>query len=92
MKNYYYVNAPRDKTVKAAGLKILDCIGKCISELLKKSRLNRQSGSQVISIRKRAFFRDGALIPSRPVYVTFCNAGRELLSKFKATEQNQNLQ
>jgi hypothetical protein len=32
-KNYYYVNDPRDKTVKAARLKILDLIGKCISEL-----------------------------------------------------------
>jgi hypothetical protein len=36
-KNYRYVNAPRDKTVKATRLKILDCIGKCISELLKKT-------------------------------------------------------
>jgi hypothetical protein len=35
MKNYCYVNAPRDKIVKATRLKILDCIGKCISELLK---------------------------------------------------------
>ncbi len=37
-KNYRYVNAPRDKTIKATRLKILDCIGKCISELLKKNR------------------------------------------------------
>jgi hypothetical protein len=36
-KNYRYINAPRDKTVKASRLKILDCIGKCISELLKKT-------------------------------------------------------
>jgi hypothetical protein len=36
-KNYRYINAPRDKTVKATRLKILDCIGKCISELLKKT-------------------------------------------------------
>ncbi len=36
-KNYSYINAPRDKTVKATRLKILDCIGKCISELLKKT-------------------------------------------------------
>jgi hypothetical protein len=27
-KKYRYVNAPRDKTVKATRLKILDCIGK----------------------------------------------------------------
>jgi hypothetical protein len=37
MKNYHYVNAPRDKTVKATRLKILYCIGKCISELLKEN-------------------------------------------------------
>jgi hypothetical protein len=36
-KNYRYINAPRDKTVKATMLKILDCIGKCISEFLKKT-------------------------------------------------------
>ncbi len=36
-KNYRYVNAPRDKTDKATRLKILDCIGRCISELLKKT-------------------------------------------------------
>jgi hypothetical protein len=34
-KNYRYVIAPRDKTVKATRLKIIDCIGNCISELLK---------------------------------------------------------
>jgi hypothetical protein len=32
-KNYRYINAPRDKTVKATRLKILDCIGKCISSI-----------------------------------------------------------
>jgi hypothetical protein len=37
MKNYHYVNAPRDKTVKATRLKVLYCIGKCINELLKKT-------------------------------------------------------
>jgi hypothetical protein len=47
-KSYCYVNAPGDKINKAAGLKILDRIGKCISELLKKPRLNRTPGSQVI--------------------------------------------
>jgi hypothetical protein len=36
-KSDCYVNAPGDKSNKAAGLKILDCIGKCISELLKKT-------------------------------------------------------
>jgi hypothetical protein len=36
-KNYRYVNAPRDKTIKATRLKFLDCIGKYISELLKKT-------------------------------------------------------
>jgi hypothetical protein len=35
-KKYRYVNAPRHKTVQATRLKILDCIGKVISELLKK--------------------------------------------------------
>jgi hypothetical protein len=67
-KNYRYINAPRDKTVKATRLKILDCIGKCISELLKKPQLNGRPGSQVISIQKTAFFRDRALIPLRPLY------------------------
>jgi hypothetical protein len=37
MKKYRYVNAPRGKIVRATRLKILDCIGKCISELLKKT-------------------------------------------------------
>jgi hypothetical protein len=37
MKNYRYVNASRDKTIKATRLKLLDCIGKCISELIKKT-------------------------------------------------------
>jgi hypothetical protein len=36
-KNYRYVNASGDKTVKATRLELLDCIGKCISELLKKT-------------------------------------------------------
>ncbi len=63
MKNYCYVNAPRDKTVKATRLKILDCIGKGISELLKKLHLNVRPGSDVIAIQKSAFFRDGAQIP-----------------------------
>jgi hypothetical protein len=36
-KNYRYVNAPKDKTIKVAGLKILGCVGKCISELLEKA-------------------------------------------------------
>jgi hypothetical protein len=67
-KKYHHVNAPRHKTVKATRLKILDCIGKGISELLKKPQLNRRPGSQVISIQKSAFFRDGALIPLRPLY------------------------
>jgi hypothetical protein len=35
-KKYRHVNAPRHKTVKATRLKILDYIGKGISELLKK--------------------------------------------------------
>jgi hypothetical protein len=40
--NYCYVNAPRDKTVKATRLKIRDCIDKCISELfIYKLRLNK---------------------------------------------------
>ncbi len=70
-KKYRHVNAPRHKTVKAIRLKILDCIGKSISELLKKPQLNRRPGSQVISIKKSAFFRDGALtlIPLRPLYL-----------------------
>ncbi len=74
-KNYNYVNTPRDKTVKATGLKILDCIGKCISKLLKKPRLNRRPGSQVILVQKCAFFRDGAPIPLRPLKlnkISFC--------------------
>jgi hypothetical protein len=37
-KKYHHVNAPRHKTVKATRLKILDCIVKGISELLKKNR------------------------------------------------------
>jgi hypothetical protein len=49
-KNYRYGNAPRYKIVKAARLKIHDCIGKCISELLKKPLLNRRPGSRVILI------------------------------------------
>jgi hypothetical protein len=36
-KNYSYVNAPREKTVKATRLKFLDYINKCISELLKNT-------------------------------------------------------
>ena len=36
-KNSRYVNASRGKTIKATRLKILDCIGKGISELLKKT-------------------------------------------------------
>ncbi len=36
-KKYRHVNAPRHKTVKATRLKVLDCIGKDISELLKKT-------------------------------------------------------
>ncbi len=66
-KKYRHVNAPRHKTVKATRLKILDSIGKGISEHLKKPQLNRRPGSQVISIKKSAFFRDGALIPLRPL-------------------------
>ncbi len=68
-KKYRHVNAPRHKTVKATRLKLLDCIGKGISELLKKPQLNRRPGSQVISIQKSAFFRDGVLIPLRPLYL-----------------------
>jgi hypothetical protein len=34
-KSYSYINAPRDKTDKAARLKIHVCIGKCISEFKK---------------------------------------------------------
>jgi hypothetical protein len=34
-KSYSYINTPRDKTIKAARLKIHVCIGKCISELKK---------------------------------------------------------
>jgi hypothetical protein len=66
-KNYHYVNAPRDETVKATRPKILDCIGKCISELLKKPQLNRRPGFHVILIQKITFFRDGALILLRPL-------------------------
>jgi hypothetical protein len=36
-KKYRHVNAPRHKTIKATRLKILDRIGKGISELLKKT-------------------------------------------------------
>ncbi len=36
-KKYHYANTPRHKTVKATWLKILDSIGKSISELLKKT-------------------------------------------------------
>jgi hypothetical protein len=36
-KKYRHVNAPRHKTVKATRLKILDCIGKGISKLFKKT-------------------------------------------------------
>ncbi len=55
MKNYCYVNAPRDKTVKAIRLKILDCIGKGISELIKKLHLNVRPGSEVLGIKKAHF-------------------------------------
>ncbi len=37
MKKYHYVNAPRHKSVKATRLKILDCIGKGISDLKKNA-------------------------------------------------------
>ncbi len=66
-KNYRYIIAPRDKTVKATRLKIIDCIGNCISELLTKPQLNRRPGSQVISIPIKRIFRDGALIPWCPL-------------------------
>jgi hypothetical protein len=67
MKSYPYGNASREKTVKAARLKIFEIIDKSLSELLKKRRINRGSGSWVISILKSAFFGDGALMGLRPL-------------------------
>ncbi len=80
-KNYRYVNAPRDKTVKATRLKILDCIGKYISELFKKSHLNRKPGSQVISIPNKHIFtrwRANSIAPT----VSLCQAEVQLDTLF----------
>jgi hypothetical protein len=42
-KSYLHITTPREKTVKAARLKILDCIDKCISELLKKTAAQQKA-------------------------------------------------
>jgi hypothetical protein len=45
-KSYLYSNAPRENTTKAAMLYIGQCMGKRISELLKKQQLiNKKHGS-----------------------------------------------
>ncbi len=45
MKSYPYGNASREKNVKAARLKMFESIDKNLSELLKKRRIKRRSGS-----------------------------------------------
>ncbi len=62
-KMYSYCYAPKEKTVKAARLKIVDCKGKSISQQLKKSRTSVRPGSWVILNPKSTFSHDDTLIP-----------------------------
>jgi hypothetical protein len=68
-KNHHYVNASRDITVKATRLKLLECIGKCISELLKKNCSSIEGlVPKLYRFQIKAFFRDGAYSIAPTVY------------------------
>jgi hypothetical protein len=69
-KNSRYVNASRGKTIKATRQIILDCIGKCISELLKKRSSIEGLVLKLYRFQKSTFLCDGALILAPTVVAT----------------------
>ena len=87
MKSYPYGNASREKTVKAARLKIFEIIDKSLSELLKKTANQKKVWFlSYIDFKKRIFRRRRANGVAPTVIIPFIPVRDVARSKYKLIE------